>query len=191
MCPKLKIPFQIKKTLDQKDYTNKVDLSDPKIKEDCNISLKNHKQIKAHNTYEASGSLTLEYLILYLNNYVSKFCEIEVIDDNLTVCKDYKSKELFKIIYCYSNNTNQWSDLKDKIIIMNLIVKDKRITEAHNCNIVKGKDNIYYHNSCNYKTIVSKFDFDNFNIQNILDESKKVGNYPFEYEHIKYYVELI
>ena len=185
-------------TIDKEDYTNKVDLNDENIKKTFNDQIKNYKLKKAYNTYQASGGLTLEYLILYLNNYVSKFVEINVISKlkiNKTneeiIYKDDKNKELFKIKNIYKENINEYYKFKDKIIIMNLNVRDKRINDAHNCNIVKEKDNIYYHNSCNYKTIVSKSDFDNFNIQNILDESKKCDNHPFEYINTKYYVELI
>ena len=185
--------LDLKKTNEFKKYLNKL-----KTKEELrypldqyefliNEELKNFKSV----LYKEPNMFTLINLLTYLNTYISNFIEIEKKTEMISIFKNKKNKKLFKITYLEEDKIEEYSKIHNKIIILNLKVNDKRIAENHSCNVVKEKDNIYYHNSCNYKTIVSTTDFDNFNIQNILNESKKCGNYPFEYINTKYYVELI
>jgi len=120
-----------------------------------------------------------------INTFFVKFLNIEEIKNKEYIYKNKNNKILFKRIFNNENNFNSINNFinknLNKIIIFTIDSEDKSISSRHISNIVKDINNNYYHNSCNYKTLVSELDIKNNNFQKILDDSKKIGNYTFEF----------
>ena len=130
----------------------------------------------------------LNNFIKLINTFFVKFLNIEKIINEKNIYKNKNNKILFKNILNNESNFNGINSINNfinknlnKIIIFTIDSEDKSISSGHISNIVKDKNNNYYHNSCNYKTLVSELDLKNNNFQKILDDSKKIGNYPFEF----------
>ena len=137
-------------------------------------------------------NLFLSNFIELINNFFLKFLNIEDIMNKEIIYKNKNNKILFRKILNHKNNFNDNNTINNfinknlnKIFIFTIDSQDKRISAGHISDIVKDKNNNYYHNSCNYKTLVSELDIKNNNFQKILDDSKKIGNYPFEFIEIK------
>ena len=131
----------------------------------------------------------LNNFIEIINTFFVKFLNIEEIKNEKNIYKNKNNKILFKRIFNdIDNNINSINNLNknlNKIIIFTIESIDNRINAFHISNILKDKNNNYYNNSCNYKTLVSELDIKNNNFQKILDDSKKIGNYPFEFIKIR------
>ena len=147
--------------------------------------LKNNLKI----TINGYGSDFFLYRFIELiNTFFIKFLNIEEIINKENIYKNKNNKILFKRIFNNENNFNSINSINNfinknlnKIIIFTIDSEDKSISSRHISNIVKDINNNYYHNSCNYKTLVSELDIKNNNFQKILDDSKKIGNYTFEF----------